>query len=137
MVSGWQRGIAEIFNAFSEGQRDCVMAESLDTLHVEVLDGQGLLTEAMQYSVTLAVGFWKKSTPFVTATKNSPGDSGAGDSLVRWRHALQIPKDTANDVLKVSLLQKDAEDSAEVAHAMVELKEMGNLLEIPGEIVEQ
>ncbi len=111
------------------------MVESLDTLHVQVLDGHGLLTapeersSAVAYSVTLAVGFWKKSTPFVTASRGA----------VSWRHSLQIPKDTANDVLKVALVEKrpGAGDSAETAAAMVELREMGTLLAQPGSQVEQ
>lgn len=56
------------------------MAESLDTLHVEVLDGRGLLAGAVSYSVALSVGFYTKGTPYV------PAVSGGAS----WRHRLQV-----------------------------------------------
>jgi hypothetical protein len=109
------------------------MAASPDTLHVNVLESRGLLRAAEEqyaasYCVTLAVGFWKKSTPFASAS---------GGAAV-WQHSLQIPKDSANDVLKVALVEKrpGSDATAEVAHAMVELREMGPLLAQPGATVE-
>ena len=102
---------------------------STHTLHVRVAEGRGLLPSAgedvgdQHFCVQCTCGFWKKST----AAARSAGGSAA------WNQTLQIPKDDANEALKVELWQKQrAGGDDQVAHAMVELSGLG-----PGLTVDQ
>ena len=75
---------------------------STHTLHVRVAEGRGLSPSAgedvgdQHFCVQCTCGFWKKST----AAARSAGGSAA------WNQTLQIPKDDANEALKVELWQK-------------------------------
>ena len=99
-------------------------APAKDQLYVRVLTNDVLPSAAhgASYAVTLACGFWQQTTPFASAS---------GGALAGGEHDLQIPKDSATDVLKVALVERNAGVDAEVASCIVELRELGVLTQ-PG-----